>query len=328
VAHDDRHWMEVARAEARAVRRRTSPNPAVGAVVLSRHGAPFLGATEPPGGRHAEVVALDEAGSLAEGGTLYVTLEPCSHVGRTAPCTEAIVAAGIERVVVAIEDPDPHVAGSGLSRLREAGIAVELGVGAGEVAEDLCAYLHHRRTGRPLVVLKLAATLDGRTAAADGTSKWITSEAARLDAHELRADVDAIVVGAGTVRADDPELRARLDPPAERQPRRLVLGAIPPGARVEPAESVGGDLGALLDRLGADGVLSLLVEGGADVAHRFVAAQLVDRVVLYLAPALMGGDDGRPVLAGPGAAGIEAIGRGRFLSVRTVGDDLRLEVAI
>lgn len=324
----DAHWMEVALSEGRAVRRRTAPNPSVGAVVVTANGAPFLGATEPPGGRHAEIVALDDAGSLARGSTLFVTLEPCSHTGRTGPCVEAIVSAGIGRVVVALEDPDTKVSGSGLAALRAAGIDVELGLLADRAAEDLAPYLHHRRTGRPLVTLKMASTLDGRTAAADGTSQWITSEAARRDVHELRASCDAIVVGSGTVRADDPELTARLDPPIEHQPRRLVLGVIPEGAKVHPAESVHGDLAELLDRLGSEGVMSLLVEGGASVAHDFIAEGLADRLVLYLAPALMGGDDGLGLLSGPGARGIGDLIRGRFLSIRPVGDDLRVEVEL
>ena len=325
---DDAHWMEVALAEGRAVRHRTPPNPWVGAVVVTANGAPFLGATEPPGGRHAEIVALDDAGSLARGATLFVTLEPCSHTGRTGPCVEAIIAAGVSRVVVAVEDPDALVSGSGLEALRSAGIEVELGCLADAATEDLASYLHHRRTGRPLVTVKLASTLDGRTAAADGSSRWITSEAARRDVHELRASCDAILVGAGTVRSDDPELTVRLDRDIEHQPRRLVLGAIPEGAKVLPAESVGGDLGALLDRLGSEGVLSLLVEGGAQVAHSFITGGFADRLVLYVAPALMGGDDGTPVLSGPGAKGIGDLIRGRFLSIRPVGDDLRMEVEL
>ena len=326
--YDDAHWMDVALSEGRAVRRRSSPNPGVGAVVVTKHGAPFLGATEPPGGRHAEIVALEDAGALAKDATLFVTLEPCAHSGRTGPCTEAIIEAGIARVVVALEDPDAKVSGRGLSELRHAGIAVELGLGSEQAAEDMAAYLHHRRSGRPLVILKMAATLDGRTAAADGTSQWITSEESRRDVHELRAMCDAVLVGAGTVRVDDPALTARLDPPAELQPRRLVLGSIPEGANVLPAESVGGDLVELIARLGEEGVLSLLVEGGASVAHEFINLELVDRVVLYLAPAFMGGDDGRPLRAGPGAPGIGALRRGRFLSVRRLGDDLRVEVEI
>jgi diaminohydroxyphosphoribosylaminopyrimidine deaminase/5-amino-6-(5-phosphoribosylamino)uracil reductase len=177
------------------------------------------------------------------------------------------------------------------------------------------------------VVLKLAVTLDGRTAAPDGTSRWITGAAARADVHRLRARSDAVLVGAGTVRADDPELTVRLDPPPARQPLRVVLGSVPAGARVHPALELSGDVGDALDELGARGVLQVLIEGGAAVAHDFHAAGLVDRYVVYLAPALMGGDDGRPVFAGSGADTIDALWRGRLVSVERLGDDLRVEVA-
>ena len=310
-----------------AVRQVTPPNPWVGAVLIAADGSTrFEGATERPGSRHAEIVALDAAGGEASGATLVVTLEPCSHTGRTPPCVDAIIEAGIARVVIGVEDPDDKVQGKGIARLRAAGVAVEVGVGAAEVVESLGAYLHHRRTGRPRVVLKLAATLDGRTAAADGSSKWITSDAARRDVGLLRAACDAIIVGAGTVRADDPELTARTDPEALRQPLRVVLGDIPEGARVLPAESMGGPLEGILDALAARGVLQVLIEGGAQVAHDFVAAGLVDRYVLYLAPAVMGGDDGAPMLKGPGASSIDQIARGTFVSVTQIGEDLRVEV--
>jgi diaminohydroxyphosphoribosylaminopyrimidine deaminase/5-amino-6-(5-phosphoribosylamino)uracil reductase len=230
-------------------------------------------------------------------------------------------------VVVAVLDPDPHVAGRGAALLAEAGVEVTVGVRAAEVEEQLAPYLKHRRTGRPLVVLKLAATLDGRTAAPDGSSRWITGEDARKDVHRLRARSDAVLVGAGTVRADDPELSARLDPPPTRQPLRVVLGRAPEHARVRPAVELSGDLGSVLDDLGGRGVLQVLVEGGARVAHDFHAGGLVDRYVLYLAPALSGGDDGRPVFAGPGAATIEDLWRGRLVSVDRLGGDLRLELA-
>ncbi|HEV3212675.1 MAG TPA: bifunctional diaminohydroxyphosphoribosylaminopyrimidine deaminase/5-amino-6-(5-phosphoribosylamino)uracil reductase RibD, partial [Acidimicrobiales bacterium] len=252
-------------------------------------------------------------------------LEPCAHTGRTGPCAARIVAAGVARVVVGILDPDARVAGRGVARLRDAGIRVDVGCGADEVTDDLAPYLHQRVTGRPYVVLKRAATLDGRTAAPDGTSRWITSEAARRDAQRLRADSDAVLVGAGTVRADDPRLTVRL-PGAERQPLRVVLGEAPRGARVHPCLEYRGELGAVLDDLGARGVLQLLVEGGARVAHDFLAQGLVDRCVAYLAPALLGGDDGAPVLRGAGAPTMAAMGRGRFVSVARVGEDLRVEV--
>ncbi len=239
----------------------TAPNPAVGAVVVTgREGQGFTGATAPPGGRHAEVTALRHADAEARGATLFVTLEPCCHQGRTPPCTDAIVAAGVARVVVGIVDPDPQVAGRGIAALEAAGVEVTTGVEADAVAEQLSGYRTHRRTGRPEVVLKLAMTLDGRIAASDGSSRWITGEAARLDAHRLRARSDAIVVGAGTVRADDPHLTVRLPPEdplhrgPDQQPLRVVLGRVPPGAAVRPALELGGDLREVLDELGRRGI--------------------------------------------------------------------------
>jgi diaminohydroxyphosphoribosylaminopyrimidine deaminase/5-amino-6-(5-phosphoribosylamino)uracil reductase len=216
------------------------------------------------------------------------------------------------------------VAGRGFARLRAAGVEVEVGPGAAAAAELLAPYLKHRRTGRPWVVVKLAATLDGRTAAPDGTSRWITGEAARRDVHRLRAESDAVLVGAGTVRADDPELTVRHV--AGRDPLRVVLGTAPPGARVHPCLELAGDLGEVLDALGRRGVLQLLVEGGPTVAGAFHRAGLVDRYVLYLAPALFGGDDARAMFAGPGAGTIDDVWRGRILSVTRLGDDLRVEL--
>jgi diaminohydroxyphosphoribosylaminopyrimidine deaminase/5-amino-6-(5-phosphoribosylamino)uracil reductase len=253
-------------------------------------------------------------------------LEPCAHHGRTPPCVEAIVAAGVARVVIGTEDPDPLVHGRGVDALRAAGVDVEVGLCASEVQAQLAPYLKHRTTGRPWVVLKLAATLDGRTAAPDRTSRWITGEAARADAHRLRAESDAVLVGAGTVRADDPELTVRL-PGVERAPLRVVLGTTPPGARARPAVELSGDLGAVLDDLGRRGVLQVLVEGGATVAGEFHRAGLVDRYVLYVAPAFLGGDDGLPVFAGPGVATMADAWRGRIVDVTRVGDDLRIDVA-
>ncbi|MBW3669434.1 MAG: bifunctional diaminohydroxyphosphoribosylaminopyrimidine deaminase/5-amino-6-(5-phosphoribosylamino)uracil reductase RibD [Actinobacteria bacterium] len=305
---------------AASVRASTSPNPWVGCVLSTGH----EGATQPPGGPHAEAVALAAAGDAARGATLWTTLEPCSHTGRTGPCAEAVVDAGIARVVVGIEDPDRQVAGRGIERLRAAGIDVTVGVLADEVRAQLAPYVKHRTTGRPWVVLKLAATFDGRTAAPDGTSRWITGEAARVDAHRLRAESDAVLVGAGTVRADDPSLTVRHV--EGRDPLRVVLGEAPAAAKVQPAMSYRGDLGELLHQLGDKGVLQLLVEGGASVAHDFHAAGLVDRYVVYLAPALFGGDDARGLFAGPGAATIDDVWRGRMVSVERVGDDLRVEL--
>jgi diaminohydroxyphosphoribosylaminopyrimidine deaminase/5-amino-6-(5-phosphoribosylamino)uracil reductase len=324
----DREAMRRAIEEAEAVRGSTSPNPWVGAVVWGPGGEVSSGATSPPGGPHAEVVALQRAGDRAHGATLCVTLEPCAHHGRTPPCTEAIIAAGVSRVVFGVEDPDQKVSGRGAAALREAGIELVQGVMAEEVAEQLAAYLKHRRTGRPWVVLKLAATLDGRIAAPDGSSRWITGDEARQDAHRLRARSDAIVVGAGTVRADDPSLTARPGGEvAADQPLRVVLGRIPEGAKVLPAVSMCGDLEEVLDDLGGRGVLQVLVEGGSRVAHAFHSRGLVDRYVVYLAPAIMGGDDGVPMMSGPGAGTMADVWRGRFVSVERVGLDIKVEVA-
>lgn len=332
----DEIWMRRALRAAEHVRGRTSPNPWVGAVVVpggEQGSAWFEAATAPPGGPHAEVSALRAAGPLAESATLYVTLEPCVHHGRTPPCTEAIVQAGISRVVVAIEDPDPRVQGRGIAALRSAGIEVHVGVEGKVVSEQLAAYVTHRRTGRPWVVLKLASTLDGRTAAPDGTSRWITGPAARRDAHRLRARSDAVLVGAGTVRADDPALTVRLPPGDpffrgdDEQPRRIVLGHAPPGAAVHPALEIGGELTDVLDRLGEEGIVQLLVEGGPTVAHAFHRSGLVDRTVIYLAPAFFGGDDARPLFSGTGAASIGELWRGRTVSVTSLEGDLRVELS-
>lgn len=324
---DDATLMDRALASAATVRTATSPNPWVGAVVATADGRTFDGATEPPGGRHAEIVALDAAraaGAATTGATVAVTLEPCSHTGRTGPCADALVEAGVGRVVVAVQDPDPHVAGRGLDRLRAAGVDVVVGVRAGEAERQLAPYLHHRRTGRPFVVLKLASTLDGRTAAPDGSSRWITGEEARADAHRLRAESDAVLVGAGTVRADDPELTVRhVDGP---DPLRVVLGTAPVGARVHPCLELGGDLGVVLDALGDKGVLQVLVEGGPTVAGAFHRAGLVDRYVVYVAPVLLGGDDARPLLAGPAAATLAEAWRGRITAVEPLGADLKITV--
>ncbi|HSO94936.1 MAG TPA: bifunctional diaminohydroxyphosphoribosylaminopyrimidine deaminase/5-amino-6-(5-phosphoribosylamino)uracil reductase RibD, partial [Acidimicrobiia bacterium] len=282
------------------VRRRTPPNPWVGCVLLRDGDMVGEGATFPPGGAHAEVAALDTAGDRARGATAYVTLEPCAHQGRTGPCATALIDAGVARVVAAQEDPDPLVAGRGLDRLRAAGVDVEVGPGADAARRSLAPYLHHRRTGRAFAVAKVAVSVDGRTAAPDGTARWITGPAARHDAHELRADAQAVVVGAGTVRTDQPALTVRdvaVAPP--HPPLRVVLDArgrveatgplfdatvaptlvvttpaAPPdrvdawqaaGAKVEVvAPGPGGvDLTQTLTVLGGHGVLQALVEGGA-----------------------------------------------------------------
>ena len=319
MSEDERH-MRRAIELAAGVRGTTSPNPWVGSLIEP---GGFEGATSRPGGAHAEVEALRAAGEWARGATLYTTLEPCAHHGRTPPCVDAIVDAGVSRVVLGIEDPDNRVRGSGVRALRAAGVAVDVGLCAEEVRHQLAPYLKHRATGRPWVVLKLAATLDGRTAAPDGSSRWITGDAARADVHRLRAESDAVIVGAGTVRADDPALTVR-DAPGE-DPLRVVLGKAPEGAKVQPAVELTGDLGDVLDELGRRGVLQAMVEGGPTVAGDFHRAGLVDSYVLYLAPALFGGDDARPLLAGAGAPTIADVWRGRIVSVERLGEDVRIE---
>lgn len=312
---------------AAGVRTTTSPNPWVGCVLVAAGGQVAEGATQPPGGPHAEASALAAAAAAGldpAGATAYVTLEPCSHHGRTPPCADALVAAGVRRVVVGILDPDPQVSGRGVERLQSAGIEVATGVAADVVAEQLAPYLTHRRTGRPHVVLKLAASLDGRTAAPDGTSRWITGEAARADAHRLRAESDAVLVGAGTVRADDPELTVRHV--AGRDPLRVVLGRAAPGAKVHPCLEVGGDLGDVLDDLGRRDVVQLLVEGGATVAGAFHRAGLVDAYVVYLAPVLFGGDDAPGLFSGAGAATMTDVWRGRITRATPLGDDIRVDL--
>ena len=326
-ALDDEGMMRRAIALASSVRTGTSPNPWVGCLLVGADGTTVEGATEGPGCDHAEAQALRRAraaGVDLRGAVAFSTLEPCSHHGRTPPCADALIDAGVRRVVVGVADPDSHVSGRGVDRLRSAGVEVVVGVLSAEVERQLAPYLHHRRTGRPWVTLKLAATLDGRTAAPDGTSRWITGAEARADAHRERAQHDAVLVGAGTVRADDPQLTVRHgDGP---DPLRVVLGSAPSGARVHPCLELSGDLGEVLDRLGDKGVLSVLVEGGPTVASSFHAAGLVNRYLLYVAPALLGGDDGLALFTGPGAPTIDRLWRGRFASVETLGADLRVEL--
>src|SRR4051812_28772996 len=310
-----------------SVRASAPPNPWVGCVLETADGQLYEGATQPVGGPHAEAEALAAArvaGADPAGATAWVTLEPCSHHGRTPPCADALIDAGVARVVVALEDPDPKVAGAGIARLRAGGGGGGVGGAGGAAGAQPARSLVHGRRGRPFVVLKLAASLDGRTAAPDGTSQWITGPEARADTHALRAESDAVIVGAGTVRADDPSLTVRHV--EGRDPLRVVLGHAPETAKVQPALEMEGDLGNVLDELGSRGVLQAMVEGGATVASAFHRAGLVDRYVLYLAPALFGGDDGRGLFAGPGASTIDDVWRGRIVTATKLGDDLRIEL--
>lgn len=340
----------------------TAPNPMVGSVVVDGSGTVVgEGWHEAAGEAHAEVVALEAAGERARSATLYVTLEPCTHHGRTPPCVDAVLAAGVSRVVVAQSDPDPRVAGSGVVALRRAGVAVTEGVCRGPAEVQLRAYRHHRRTGRPLVVLKTAVTVDGATAAPDGTSQWITGVEARADAHELRRESDAVLVGSGTVLVDDPRLDVRTEPPPRRQPLRVVAdarGRAPTGAALfgvggallvattanasaqvvaawqgAGAEVVvlsrgmdgGVDLGELVDQLGDRGVLQLMVEGGRNLAGAVLRAGLVDRLVVYVGAVTAGGDDAATVFAGPAARTVDAFTRWRLDDVTRFGDDVRLD---
>ena len=304
------------------------PNPWVGALVVSARGVVLAeGHTQVPGESHAEVEALRRSGDGARGATLVVTLEPCSHVGRTGPCVEAIVEAGVARVIVGTLDPDPRVSGRGIELLKASGIDVEVGVEEDLVRAQLAPYLWHRVTGRPYVVVKFATTLDGVVAMADGTSQWITGEPARRDAHVLRAQSQAVLVGAGTVRADDPSLTARLDDIVV-EPLRVVLGHAPEGAKVRPCLELSGDLGRVLDELGEHDVLQLLVEGGPTTAGAFLEAGLVNHVVWYQAPAFAGGQGTRGALHFLSTPSIAALRRGRVVEVRRIGEDVRIDVEV
>ena len=282
----DEAWMARAVALAEGGRGRTSPNPMVGAVLVSDGRVVGEGFHQAAGMAHAEVEALTTAGAAAAGATCYVTLEPCAHHGRTPPCADALVAAGVARVVAALPDPDRRVDGAGLDRLRAAGVEVSLGVGTEAAAEQNAAYLTHRRLGRPRVTLKAAASLDGKVAARDGTSQWITGPAARADAHRLRGEADAVMVGAGTALADNPRLTVRLPGWAGRQPLRVLVDAT---GRV-------GTGGRLFD----DEAPTLVATTPAAPAPAVEAWKAAGAEVLICATASVGGGSGR---RGPGNPG-------------------------
>jgi diaminohydroxyphosphoribosylaminopyrimidine deaminase / 5-amino-6-(5-phosphoribosylamino)uracil reductase len=341
-----------------------SPNPMVGALVVRDGQVVGEGWHEGPGTPHAEVRALAAAGDLARGATLYCTLEPCDHVGRTPPCTTAIVDAGVAQAVVAARDPNPVVDGRGFARLEAAGIEVETGVLEAASRRLNAAFERHVVTGLPFVTLKTAASLDGRTAARDGTSRWITGDDARSDVHVLRAAADAIVVGAGTVIADDPSLTVRDPSYRGDPPLRVVVdssGRVPPGSRIfdrsaptlvattervdranadawaaggaevvsfDHDETGGVSLPALMAHLGKRETQGVMVEGGATLAWSFVRERLVDRVVLYLAPKLIGGREAPGMLAGEGFAPIDEAVELRIVSVDRIGDDVRMEADV
>ena len=294
----------------------THPNPLVGAVVVRDGVVVGEGWHARAGGPHAEAVALEAAGASARGATMYVTLEPCAHQGRTPPCADAVIAAGIGRVVVAALDPDPRTDGRGLAKLLDSGVDVE--VADGDSARRARVQNEAWRTwaslGRPFVTLKVAVTLDGRVTVPG--SRWVSGEASRRFVHELRAASDAVAVGMGTVRADRPALTAR-DVDAAGQPRRLAFGhgPLPPDVDLELLE--GDDLPGELRRLGQQGVQSLLLEGGPTLATSFLSEDLVDKVLLFVAPTLAG--EGPALLSGP-VVPVSVYG----LTCRSSGNDLLL----
>lgn len=362
VQRDDTKFMRLALTAGRKGLGRTSPNPPVGAVIVRRGDVVGTGYHHRAGEPHAEIEALRAAGRRARGATLYVTLEPCNHHGRTPPCSEAVAAAGLRRVVIGTPDPNPSVAGGGADRLRSAGLEVASGTLQHECDELIAFFRKHVRTGRPFVTLKLAASLDGRIATATGDSRWITGPASRRHVHHLRDIHDAVLVGAETAILDDPELTCRRR--GGRNPLRVVVdgrlrlpvqaklvagaAAVPTlvftarGAdpqRVAELRAAGVDVVAIpgragilpwkriLSELGRRGASSVLVEGGSQVATALLRARLVDRLNLFLAPKLLGGD-GRPVLGPLGVRRIdEALALGR-LELRRFSGDLFLATTV
>lgn len=344
----DEKFMRRAIVLARRGAGRTSPNPMVGAVLVADGVVIAEGWHHQVGEPHAEPLALQLAGNRAKRATLYVNLEPCVHYGRTPPCTDAVIQAGLARVVIGAADPDPRVAGKGIEALRKAGIEVNIGAAAGLCEELNSGYIVHRTAGRPEVILKSAISLDGKVAAADGSSRWVTSERARAEGHRLRTRCDAICVGIGTILADDPQLTTRsVKGP---NPLRIVMDTnarTPLGANVlnEDAPTViftakpaphlqkagaeviqvaaaesGVSVREVLACLAQRGVLSVLLEGGPTLASSFLAEDLIDRFVFFIAPKLLGGPSG--MLSSWHA---DSIGEARHLeigSVRRMGSDL------
>lgn len=350
--------MRAALALARRSLGRTWPNPAVGCVIVKDGRIVARGRTQDGGRPHAEADALDKAGEAARGATVYVTLEPCSHFGKSPPCADALVRAGVAHVVSAMEDPNPAVNGQGHARLREAGVTVDVGDGAREAAEINAGFLLRVGSGRPLFHLKLASSLDGRIATASGESRWITGDGARADGHRLRATHDAILIGAGTVAADDPELTCRLPGLAAYSPVRIALdskaglaatsklaktarqvpvwllctSAAEAGRRevlrkagveiIEVAAAGDGrvDVAAAAQALGQRGLTRVLVEGGGQLAAAFLKAGLIDRITSYRAGLVLGAD-GRSAVGELGFNRLDFAPRFRLVSVRALQGD-------
>lgn len=358
---EDQRWMARALALAERGRGLCTPNPMVGALVVTDGRVVGQGFHSRAGGPHAEVEALSDAGERARGATLYVTLEPCNHQGRTPPCVDAILRAGIRRVVVAVGDPNPRVRGGGARALQEAGIEVIHGCLEEQARACNRVFLAAMERLRPHVTLKCAMTLDGKIAAYDRSARWITGEAARLEAHRLRSESDAVMVGIGTVLTDDPALTVRVDPPWPREPLRVVVDSrarLPLTARLieagsparvivavageAPAERVARleaqgvtvlscksrddrvDLSDLCGRLFALDVTAVLLEGGSELNWAFIEAGLVDRVAIFIAPLLIGGAQAPTAVGGRGFRLPEAL-RLQQLTARAVGPDWLVE---
>lgn len=357
-------YMRQALSLARRAEGRTSPNPPVGALIVS-HGSIVGQGYHPKAGEpHAEVFALRAAGEKARGADAYVTLEPCSHHGRTGPCCDALIAAGIRRVFIGICDPNPLVNGRGIKRLRAAGIEVITGVLEAECCYVCAPFIKHVLSARPLVILKSGITLDGKTATSSGASQWITGPESRAHVHQVRNRVDAIMVGVGTVFADNPRLTTRLEQEKGRDPVRVVLDST---LRIDPAAALiqhhssastiifscreidpvkmhqlnacanvevlkvpstpdgRVSLDAVLDTLGRRGIQSVMVEGGAELNQALLEQKLVDRVMLYIAPKLMGGNDGYSIFAGKGPQSLEGVQNLRIVHVKHLGEDILIE---
>jgi diaminohydroxyphosphoribosylaminopyrimidine deaminase/5-amino-6-(5-phosphoribosylamino)uracil reductase len=355
----DVKFMQEALRQARKGLGRTSPNPAVGAVIVRNGKAIATGYHRRAGLPHAEINALKEAGTKAAGATLYVTLEPCNHYGRTPPCTEAILRSGIKRVVIGMRDPNPDVTGGGCEFLRDKGIEVKPDVLEAECAQLNEVFLKFVTSRRPFVIVKSALTLDGWAATSTGNSKWVTNERSRQFVHRLRDRVDAVMVGVGTVLTDDPLLTTRLIRGRGRDPSRIVVDThlrIPPNAKILHHDSysntliaVGAgvqrkkmekfrregvsiitcptkrnmiDLGALMDILGKNSVTSLLVEGGASLIGSMLRERLIDKFFIFKSSKILGGDDGIPMASGPGAKSMDQCAVLRDIRTKRFGDDL------
>jgi len=345
----DLHWSARALELAAKADFRTSPNPMVGAVVLDKEGrVAGEGYHRAKGRPHAEEEALEQAGDRAKGGTLYVNLEPCTHAHREPCCADAVIESGVYRVVISMPDPDERMRGAGIKALENAGVRTTVGVHQPRAERLNEFYVKHRHTGRPFVTAKFAMSLDGKIATRTGESRWISGEESRLHAHRVRHQHDAILVGINTVVADDPELSARLDGLDPRQPLRIVLDSslrIRQSARVVgtntmiattrpgrvglaevlklPATQEGRvSLPDLLDELGRRDILSVLVEGGAEVHAAFFRAGLVDKVYAYIAPRLIGGGEAPGPVGGEGIALLSEATRLTDVDVARLGDDV------